>query len=279
MYVTKHIDWLSFTTKNPAHPRDVLPLLRWTLLGRGHHGYAAHYASNIPGIDAEMDSANSEMGISYRFSGDGLAELRRQQGSTDDGLVRHLVRLGGKASRIDLTINVHEGQLTPRTVRDAVRSGAAKPKANVSRFIEGKSGDVEGDTFYIGSPASDRQFRAYNKAAELGLVNGQAWLRLELELRRVRANGAFQSVASNGVEATVSGHMADFLDWRNVEYRTALQGPSVAPIDIPRRDTNRQRWLLGQVASALAKEMMLNDEFANKFWASTLEELRKLKET
>jgi len=279
MYVTKHIDWLSFTVQTTTHPSVIFPLLKWRYGGKGSHGYQSRYTCAKTGMECQTDSSNGEMGTNFQLSGTTLEALRRELGGTDSGLCARASHLGGKASRIDLTINIHEGTLTPRAVRDAVRSGKAKPKANVSRFIEGKSGDVEGDTFYIGSPSSDRQFRAYNKAAELGVVNGPAWLRLELELRRVRANGAFQSVASNGVEATVTGHMDDFLDWGNVEYRTALQGPTVAPIDIPRRDTNRQRWLLGQVASALAKELIVDDEFANKFWASTLEELRKLKET
>lgn len=279
MYVTKHIDWLSTTIENNHDFEAIFPTFEFRLSGKGSHGYRHSFIHAKTGIVCETGSDNASMGHHFRFSGETLENIRRDYGGTDASIVSRLARYSAIASRIDLTINIYEGRLTPRAVRDAVRSGAAHPKANVSRFIEGKSGDVEGDTFYIGSPSSDRQFRAYNKAAELGVVNGAAWLRLELELRRVRANGAFQSVASNGVEATVTGHMADFLDWGNVEYRTALQGPSVAPIDIPRRDTNRQRWLLGQVASALAKEMIVDDEFANKFWMSTLEELRKLKET
>jgi hypothetical protein len=227
----------------------------------------------------ETDSDNPEMGSNFQFSGDALEALRREYGATDNGLVAQFVRSRAKVSRIDLTINIHEGSLTPKSVRDAIRSGKAKAKACVSRFIEGKDGDVEGDTFYIGAPSSDRQFRAYNKAAEMGVVNGAAWLRLELELRRLRANGAFQSAAANGVNATVTGHMGDFLDWRNMEYQACLQGPSLPPVDIPRRDSSRQRWLLGQVASALAKEMIVNDEFANRFWQATLEELRRFNES
>jgi len=276
MYVTKHVDWISFTVKNTVDWHGVFPTFTFAFSGRGSHGYRSKFTNLATGMVVQTDSADSEMGHHFQLSGDVLSNLRQEMGSDDTALSQRISHYGGRCSRIDLTINIHEGHLTPRLVRDAVRLGKATARANVSRFIEGKDGNVEGDTFYIGSPTSDRQFRAYNKSAELHMVDAPSWLRLELELRRLRANGAFQSVALNGVDSTVTGHMADFLDWRNMEYQTALQGPSLPPVDIPRRDSNRQRWLLGQVASALAKEMMLDDEFANKFWRQVGEEFARL---
>jgi hypothetical protein len=135
---------------------------------------------------------------------------------------------------------------------------------------------VSGDTLYIGSPDSDRQFRAYNKSAELGIKDGQAWLRLELELRRLRANGALQSCTSNGVAATVQGHMDDFITYSNPVYEAAREGISVPPVDIQRRDSSRRKWLMGQVASGLAKEMIIDDEFANTFWSAVLHQFEAL---
>src|ERR1044072_975736 len=268
MYVTKHADWLSITIPTHANFRQIFPTLEWKYQGKGLHGYRSTYVNLATGLVCETDSGDLDMGHHFRFSGETLENFRRDLHGTDQGIINTLVRNGARASRIDLTVNIHEGQLTPRMIQQAIKSGSARARASASRFIEGKNGDVEGDTFYIGSPTSDRQFRAYNKAAELGMVDGASWLRLELELRRVRANGACQSVAANGVDAAVSGHMGGFLDWGNLEYQTALAGPSVAPVDIPRRDTNRQRWLLGQVSQALAKEICVDEDFALKFWSS-----------
>jgi hypothetical protein len=124
---------------------------------------------------------------------------------------------------------------------------------------------VSGDTFYLGSPKSDRQFRGYNKAAELGIINGSAWLRLELELRSIRAASALASCADNGVPETVSGHMADFLTYRNSEFEAAIGTFGVEPETLHRKKSNRQRWLLGQVAQALAKEIAVNGSFRSQF--------------
>ena len=277
MYVTRHVDWLSFSIKSSSDWRSVFPTFAFTFSGRGSHGYRAKYVNLATGMVIQTDSADTEMGHAFQLSGDVLSNLRRESGSDDTALSQRIVRVGGKASRIDLTINVHEGKLTPRAVQSAVKSGRAKAKAIASRFVEGKNGDIEGDTFYIGSPTSDRQFRAYNKSAELGIVDGASWLRLELELRRIRADGAFRSCALNGVDAAVAGHMADFLNWGDLEYQAALGQEAVQPVDIPRRDTNRQRWLLGQVAQALAKEICVDEDFALKFWSSVGEAVDLIK--
>lgn len=276
-YVTRHIDWLSFTVRETLNFRHIFPTLEFTFSGKGPHGYRSQFTNLATGMVIHTDSSDAEMGHHFQLSGDVLNNLRQEMGCDETVLSQNISRIGGRASRIDLCINIHEGKLTPRKLQQAVKSGLAKPKANVNRFIEGKNGDIEGDTFYIGSPSSDRQFRAYNKAAELGIVNGKAWLRLELELRRVRAQGAFKACVSNGVDATISGHMADFLDWGNVEYQAALGDKSVPPVDIPRKDTNRQRWLLGQVSQALAKEICADDDFALKFLSSVQSEVANLK--
>ena len=276
-YVTKHLDWLSCSISQVGNPREIFPLLDWHYVGIGHHGYKARFECSKTGASMETGSTDSSMGTHFAFSGDTLNALRRDYGGTDFGLVGHLIRAKAKASRIDLTINLHDYQLTPAIMRDALRKGTCKAKANVSRFIEGKNGDIEGDTLYIGSPTSDRQFRCYNKAVESGIVDRGAWVRLELELRRVRADGAFRSCALNGTDETITGHMGDFIEWGNLDYQAALAGASVPPVDIPRKDTNRQRWLLGQVASALAKEICVDEDFALKFWSSVGSEVAKIK--
>jgi hypothetical protein len=278
-YVTRHIDWLSFSIQEADDPRMVFPLLDWHYVGAGHHGYRTRFVCRKTQAEIETDSTVYGMGSFYRFSGDALEALRQEFGGTDDGLVNRVVRSHGKASRIDLTINIHDGNLTPRDVQRAVKSGHAKARANVSRFIEGQNGEIQGDTFYIGSPSSDRQFRAYNKGSELGIVDGEAWLRLELELRRFRSDGALKSCACNGTDATVAGHMGDFLGWGNMEYQAALGQRSVSPVDIPRKDSNRRRWLLGQVAQAMAKEACVDPDFVTQFVTTVNQLVDNIKST
>jgi len=277
MHITKHIDWLSITFQTGADLQVIFPLLDWHYAGRGRFGYKWMYIDRTTGASYQEGSSNDDMGVHLTLSGETLNMLRSTFGGDDGKLAALLAKHHGYASRIDLTLNIHEGQLTPRKVYSAVQTGSLKARTSTYRFIEGKKGNVSGDTLYLGAPKSDRQFRAYNKAAELGIVDGQAWLRLELELRRLRAQGAFQSCAANGVVETVNGHMGEFLQWNNREYQSALSGPTVEPEEIPRRQSSRQTWLLGQVAQALAKEVWLNPEFRDIFNQSVDDSLDMLK--
>jgi len=265
MYVTKHTDWLSITLPTGSHPQDIFPLCEFVYVGRGLHGYQHKYTDRITGMVWQEGNSRDDMGCHLTITGEALNMLRSHFGGTDDGIVRTLADWHAYASRIDLTLNIHQGQLTPRKVYSAYKAGNLTAKTKQGRFIEGINGDVSGDTFYLGSPKSDRQFRAYNKTAQLGIVDGAAWLRLELELRNLRANSAYQSCVGNGVPQVVTGHMEDFIRWDNREFRQALSGDSVEPQDIPRKQTNRQRWLLGQVAQALAKEIIEDYTFRQQF--------------
>lgn len=273
MYVTKHIDWLSITFQTGTDLQRIFPLLDWHYAGSGRFGYKWLYRDKITGASYQEGSQNDDMGVHLTLSGEALNSLRSAVGGDDTALCKLLADWHGYSSRIDLTLNIHEGTLTPRKVYSAVKTGALKAPTSTYRFIEGKTGDVSGDTLYLGAPKSDRQFRAYNKAAELGIVDGTAWLRLELELRRLRASGAFQSCAVNGVVETINGHLGEFLEWDNVEFRSALQGRSVEPDEIPRRQSNRQRWLLGQVVQALAKEVHEDVSFQTLFDTALQEQI------
>lgn len=277
MYVTKHLDWLSITFPTHTDLGRIFGTLDWHFVGRGRFGYQFAYRDKVTGASFMEGAQSDDMGVHLTLPGDALQMLRTERGGIDDELARLLTRHSGYCSRIDLTLNIHDGTLTPRKVYDAVKRGSLKARTSTYRFIEGTKGDVSGDTLYLGSPTSDRQFRAYNKSAELGIVNGEAWLRLELELRRLRAHAAFGSCSTNGVVATVNGHMGEFIQWGSDEYQLALSGDTVPPTEIPRRQSNRQRWLLGQVAQALAKEMREDVDFKTLFDAAVQDSLANLK--
>jgi len=276
MYVSKHVDWLSFTVQDSKDIGAIFPLASWHLVGKGLHGYEKRFVDTRTGAILMSDSADPAMGIHIDLQGDTLDNVRRADPLAEQRLLSRIARSHGKSSRMDLAINMHELHASVADFARALDSGQLLAKASRWRFVIGKNGEIAGDTLYIGSPNSDRQCRIYNKAAEQGIVDGKAWVRLELELRRLRANGALNSCADNGTETTINGHFHDFLSWQNAEYVTAIEGPSVAPIDIPRRASNRQRWLLGQVCQALAKELALDDDFLIRFLNSTFAEVERI---
>lgn len=277
MYTNCQVDWLSITLPEGNVPRDVFPVGIWHYAGIGAHGYQAKYVETGTGIVCQLESFDPSMGCHFTFNGQSLENVRRDWKRSDLDLLRRLLARGGIATRCDLALDLHDAKVTPKTLKYDLKRGRATGQARTWRWIEGSNGQIEGSTVYVGSPDSDRQLRFYDKRAEMGAVDAAAFVRLELELRRVRANGAFQSAARNGVAETVRGHMADFLRWGNREYQTALNGESAMPQDIPRKDTARQKWLLGQVSVALAQELILDQEFLTRIIASARAEVERIK--
>jgi hypothetical protein len=205
------------------------------------------------------------MGHHMTLSGEPLAELRALSLTTDDELCRRITAFDGRVSRVDLAIDVWGAKFTPGRLALDIEHKIARIHARTWRLIEGHKNGTDGDTLDTGSQVSDRRFRMYDKGAEKRIKDGVAWMRLELQLRRKFARGAAASCAENGVEATITGHIADCLHWENMDYTEVLIAPSVAPAPIPRCDAKRRMWLKGQVARALAGEIVADDGFRAEF--------------
>src|SRR5215471_4867082 len=123
MYVTKHIDWLSITLPSDTNMESLFPLLDWHFVGRGNHGYKYRFQDAITGTTYQMHGPSDDMGVNVVFDGEALGMLRSSVGGTDDGLCRLTSARHGYSSRLDLTLNIHEGQLTPRKVYQAFKAG------------------------------------------------------------------------------------------------------------------------------------------------------------
>lgn len=265
MKTDKHIDWLSITIPSGQNWRNFIPFSDLYLTGKGRHGYGKSYVDRRTGATIETASTRDDMGTHMTLSGGVLNAMRDDLGMIDDALIRRMYEWDAKCSRIDLAIDVYGASLTPKDLNAELLGHSAHLPARTWRFIDGHSAGVNGQTLDTGSPKSDRRFRFYDKAAEQRIKDGEAWVRLELQLRRLYAKSVAGSCAENGVKATITGTIGAYLSWENTEYHEILTGESsVAPV-IPRRDGNRKRWLLGQVAKALADECVIDPFFRERF--------------
>jgi phage replication initiation protein len=137
---------------------------------------------------------------------------------------------GTKFTRVDLAADdTLKGILDMETIRDAVESGhfvsIAKKKPKQIIDYEGV-----GRTFYFGREQSKTRIRIYDKAAEQ-FANGKLyvghWVRVEMQLRAVRADAAVQYIL---------GHPDD--------WQKEACGWLLAALDfkIPGTDSNKTRW-------------------------------------
>ena len=273
--VNRHIDWLSLTFPAELTPSMIWPHDEFVEIGKGLHGYRKMSQSEHFGVVAEWDGAEN-MGVHMVFSGDCLAAIREQ-------LLRgHLPVFAcasngqGRASRIDMTINIVGGSLTPTRAHKALQTGKLITKARAWRFVQGNTDGVAGDTLYLGSRDSERFVRIYDKAAERGIVNGEAHLRLELELKGMLARAGLETCMLYGVDAAIVGAFEQCFRWDTPEIDLAFSGPSQALPEFPRKVGNTEKWLLSQCIPALAKLIRLKPEFHAKFVDALSAEMRRL---
>lgn len=196
-------------------------------------------------------TGEKRMGTHAIFGGSALQKTR-DGGISDVVLARRILAQGAKMTRIDVTIDLFGCRMTPNTVKLAYLAGRLKTRAKAAN--EDKGIGQDGHTVYIGSPASDRRLRVYDKNAELHLENERRWTRLELQNRKrwARATANALADAQNSLQVA-SAALSNFMEWDNVEYNRALalDGPTIQPERVREHDT--LSWLTDQVAPAFAR--------------------------
>lgn len=265
MKTSKHLDWLSITIPNSANWRNFIPFADLILTGKGRHGYGQSWRDKRTGAIIETASTRDDMGTHLTLSGDVLQTMRDDLGAVDDAIIQRIGQWDGKCSRVDLAIDVFGASFTPGILNQDLLSCSAKIHARTWRFIDGHQNGINGATVDTGSSASDRRFRFYDKRAEQRIKDGEAWVRLELQLRRLYAKSVVATCGQYGTSEVITATIGNYLTWENTEYHAALTGGSAPIAGIPRKDSNRKKWLLGQVASALADEILIDAAFLDRF--------------
>jgi len=184
--------------------------------------------------------------------------------------------LGGRSTRVDIAFDDKVGLLDMRTMFDAFQAGDYTSRYRHKPDYFG-SMETGGLTFYLGSPRSDSQLVIYDKFAER-VNNGHAdqveglthWVRVELRLRRERANEAAKALLEKGQDvwsyfAGVLRGMLDFKErgfdsnktrWDTVPWWDAFLGfAAKARLTVEakvRTLDDKKQWAFGQWARTLA---------------------------
>jgi hypothetical protein len=134
-----------------------------------------------------------------------------------------------KATRIDLTIDSNDPQVTPQLAMKHWDAGAVTCRAESARpwtppAKKGTQPPNTGWTFYIGSPKADRMMRIYDKKKELEdkLQQEVAHLtRFELQNRADCANATMNAVAAHGI-AAIRQIIAGWVDFKELTGRSEI---------------------------------------------------------
>lgn len=264
MRITKHADWYSATFPAGTRKENVLPMANWASLGAGQHGYRSFHEDRKTGAWFESDGT-AEMGSHLTLSGSALSELRKATGNTDHDLLRNFANLRGRTSRIDLCINIYDGELTPDSFMKAIRKKVLKTSARKANITSGIQDGIDGETLYIGARSSERYVRIYDKAAEQKVVDRGAWIRLEMECKDMKARAVAHACLEHPIDNVINTSFDDYMQWNNREYLSAIAGPGAAIEEVGRQDTNRRKWLMDVVTKSLARQLFIEPDFGLAF--------------
>lgn len=254
MRSTTHLDWLAVTFQQGTEITSVFPLAalrgNFTRESVGRHGYANLWV-NPDGVQV-MDRGSEAQGVHAIASGSALENMRLR-GVPDWVICRHVAYMQGRASRLDVALNLLDTTLTVEDFWDAWQHGKLVTPARGARRIEHYPRTGAG--IYLGSRQSSIMVRIYDKALEQNVRDAGTWLRLEAELKRVRANAVMHAIGqSENERAVMNAALADGIQWPEQPILTAaLADMDPVAIRLPRKITDTMGWLYTQVAPAMAK--------------------------
>jgi hypothetical protein len=198
-------------------------------------------------------TAHPEHKICVQLLGDEL-QAARAEGVDESDLLAYALGLGATITRLDFAVDYH-GLSSPVELNEAWESGLVK--ATTKRHEFRYSGVwVNGEcqkayTMYIGSEASQRWLRCYDKAAE---SNGPGpWTRIELVTRHEYATRLAQAMLNEGIGEAGKQAIRDFVQCDISWFNEALSGLSVYIEPSHRKNHKTIRWLLTRVLPALAR--------------------------
>lgn len=131
----------------------------------------------------------------------------RARGFDDFRIVKAMAgKTPWRASRIDFCVDTRNPEITPAQVEKHWNSEHVTCKAgNIRVTKETRPDGRQSHTVYIGSNASMRMLRIYDKATQMEFVHGikgePSWTRFELQCRHEVADATLTYLQDHGVEA------------------------------------------------------------------------------
>lgn len=263
MEKTVCIDWLSFTaTKIAGRRYPVLPTWESGQTGKpdiGRFGYRA--ATKYPsGMVVMYDGATATMGWHYIYSGSAIKMLDETFQDGGQHVLNWHVAQGHKCTRIDLAIDVKGDQWLLPTLKAMAEKHDWTGTAHSATTIQ--SSDGKGITVYIGSRTSERFVRIYDKAAQLGQTGH--WTRIECEVKGDSARAISRAIVGSnngGIDLVAQSVISRVCEFDCKAWRAVFNGEKME-IGTPKiEEKQTENWILGQVASAIAK---FEREYPNK---------------
>lgn len=266
-HIYNHIDTLSVTLPWDGNPHKVpnVQYVTYEPLSGGISGYSVREQNPQYGFERRYSPERPQQRVQFYFTGESIRTLKDDDKWIE--VIGSLVTRGARATRIDLAIDylnrtdcTVDSLLTELLAIPASERTYRKPPKIYSGV--GHDGQLHAQTIYLGSTKSDKMLRIYDKGIEQyekgRIPEPVNWIRAELQARRDYAATlwGFLTNTATGKPARqrISGFMRAVVPlslWNDAE-------PTI--LNIPVRNKDTYKWLVTQVAPAVAKAVVTEIE-------------------
>lgn len=250
--LSEKIDWIAYTQAISlewefpeyidAHWKTSKPIARYD-----------HAEENKQGVKRFWNKENPSQGRYIVLPGVASGTLQDNQLE----FLRWLNTTDRKPTRIDYALDITHSQLNARTASAHLLHGAVVTHAKSALTVNDTLG--EGYTQYVGKKTSETYTRIYDKQSEQ--KTDYSWIRVETVYQGDRASPSLKAYCINKSTRSLIKRHVDFPAWH--DWQSIMSG-TVAKLETTAKTTATRAWLLGQVANALAKELLRDEDHA--FW-------------
>lgn len=247
-----HLDWLAVTYPVDTPVHHLLPGCIGELPlhdeGRAILGYRTRQVNEVGCVI--LSGGSERQGIHVINGGEALVGIREKE-ITDWEMATHCRDHYGRPTRLDVAIDLFEGRTKREDLVAMYSAGRVRTHARSAQVT--KSLSTPEGTLYLGTRSSMRFFRAYDKGAQMN--DPRAWLRLELECKKLQAQAMLEALSiQTDTRAVINRAIKQYVEFPDLpEIVEALREDNAVIPRVPRKMTNTLRWLLNQVAPALAR--------------------------
>lgn len=247
MLTTGAVDYIGVTFSSNFDEHRLEPWVgKWKDAGSGGPNYARRQVSEF-GADL-VSEGEARQGKHFRIPGE-CWQAMRDEDMACDFLPGYLLDLGGKPTRLDLCMNMHEADSSVDLLYELATLKQIRTRA---RSLKRYQSSAEYG-FYVGSKGSDKYARVYDKRLQQGMAAAPNWVRVEIQMRKRYALLMTDAYVGSANKRTfINRAIHDYIDFpTNDEYQTAIRDQDGELPTLYRKPPKFVRWLERQVIPAM----------------------------
>lgn len=267
MEIMIRIDWISITDKKPekikssAHPS--LQDRHW-IECPGKNGYNVGQ-KHATGVREYVNYNRDDMGKHIVYSSKALDRIKDSMNISASDILIHHINEGHNVARLDLAVDFIGYGVVVEDFIFAFKNGYAKTKLRKASVIESLTDS--GQTLYIGSMKKRKNLvRIYNKGCQTGTHDD--WVRVELQIMGKKATStALEIATSEHIKESIIAIIKGVANFPTVSAWNSLVTDinEIKMSTIPKEQGDTEKWLMKQVAPAMARTLVLNIDFWIQF--------------